>query len=142
MAENAAGSERRPGKRRGPLIALFAAATIVVGAGAFAISQQPGAGPTPTATSTPTTARTEQPETPAPTNEGDDGDDDVKLGSTNVLDEPKSGQEAIDALGDKIDVVAERNGMTVDELTHLLQTDSTVHISVTGSIYYRDTHTP
>lgn len=66
----------------------------------------------------------------------------MKLGSTNVLDEPKSGQEAIDALGDKIDVVAERNGMTVDELTHLLQTDSTVHISVTGSIYYRDTHTP
>lgn len=139
MAENSAGPERRPGKRRGPLIALFAAAAVVVGAGAFAISQQPGAVPTPTATSTSTTARTEQPETPAPTNEGDD---DVKLGSTNVLDEPKSGQEAIDALGDKIGVVAERNGMTVDELTHLLQTDSTVHISVTGSIYYRDTHTP
>lgn len=145
MTENSAGSEGRPGRRRGPLIGLFAVAAAVVGAGVFAIAQQPGA--TPSSTSTPTSSATQtaeevaEPETPTPTPDGDGGDG-VKLGTTNLLDEPKSGKEAIDALGDKIDVVAERNGMTVDELTHLLQTDSTVHVSVTGSIYYVDTRTP
>lgn len=140
MTERSAGAGEDAAKRRGPLIVLFTAAVIAVGAGVFAITQQPqvvgGSTASPSASESPATT------TPTPGAEGDEGTDETTLASSNVLDEPKSGQEAIDALGDKIDVVAERNGMTVDELTHLLLTDSTANVSVTGSIFYRDTHTP
>lgn len=138
MTERSAGAGEDAAKRRGPLIVLFTAAVIAVGAGVFAITQQPqGVGG-----STGSPSASESPATTTPGAEGDEGTDETTLGSSNVLDEPKSGQEAIDALGDKIDIVAERNGMTVDELTHLLLTDSTANVSVTGSIFYRDTHTP
>lgn len=55
-----------------------------------------------------------------------------------VLTESLAGQEAIDALGDNIDVVARRNNKTVDELKDLLLRDQTAHVSTTGFIFYRD----
>ncbi|HZU92259.1 MAG TPA: hypothetical protein VFF85_01465 [Microbacterium sp.] len=147
MAENNSGTEEgRPGTRRGPLIALFAVAAVVVAVAIFAIVQQPSGDPTPAESPTAEqTAGTETPSTtPAPTTSpgGEGGTDGTALPTAAVLDEPKSGQEAIDALGDKIEIVAERNGMTVDQVTNLLQTDATAHVSVTGSIYYVDTRTP
>lgn len=145
MTENSEETPDAGGRRRGPLIALFAGAVLVVGAAAFAIAQQPGSDSEAESTATSTSqTQTVDPTAPATSAQPTDGDEgtDVEFGTIRVLDEPKSGQEAIDALGDKIDVVAKRNRMTVDELEHLLLTDSTVHISVTGSIYYRDTHTP
>ena len=147
MAENNSGTEEgRPGTRRGPLIALFAVAAVVVAVAIFAIVQQPSGDPTPAGSPTAEqTAGTETPSTtPAPTTSpgGAGATEGTPLPSANVLDEPKSGQEAIDALGDKNEIVAERNGMTVDQVTNLLQTDATAHVSVTGSIYYVDTRTP
>lgn len=59
-----------------------------------------------------------------------------------VLPEDMNGQEAIDALGDNIDAVAERNGKTVEELKQLLLRDNTVYVTKTGHIMYRDTMTP
>lgn len=149
MAENSSGNERTPGARRGPLIALFASGAVVVAAAVFAIAQQPGGGaaaPADPPTASPTTGQTPGVGTPTPpstpTDEGGSEVDGTSLGTGPVLDEPKNGQDAIDALGDKIDVVAKRNGMTVEDLTHLLLSDSTVHVSTSGAIYYRDTHTP
>ncbi|MFG6475665.1 hypothetical protein ACFXP7_04680 [Microbacterium sp. P06] len=57
---------------------------------------------------------------------------------SSVLPEAMSGQAAIDALGDRIDVVANRNGKSVEELTDLLLRDKTVHISTTGNIFFQD----
>jgi hypothetical protein len=57
---------------------------------------------------------------------------------TNVLPEAMSGQAAIDALGDKIVVVADHNGKSVEQLTDLLLRDKTVHVSTRGDIFFRD----
>ncbi|SJM64578.1 hypothetical protein CZ774_12985 [Frigoribacterium sp. JB110] len=61
-------------------------------------------------------------------------------GTNKVLPGRMSGQEAIDALGDKIDVVAKRNSMTVDEFKDLLLRDKSAHVSPQGFIVYIDTN--
>lgn len=59
-----------------------------------------------------------------------------------LLPESMSGQAAIDALGDKIDLAADRNNKTVDEFTELLLRDPTVHVSPSGRLVYIDTALP
>lgn len=59
--------------------------------------------------------------------------------SEKVLPKEMSGQEAIDALGDKIEIVAKRNGKTVDELKNLLLDNPSAHVMPNGSIVYNDT---
>lgn len=59
-----------------------------------------------------------------------------------VLPTDMNGQQAIDALGDDIDRVAELNGKTTQELKELLLRDNTVHISKFGYILYKDTMRP
>jgi len=55
-----------------------------------------------------------------------------------LLPERMNGQDAIDALGDRISTVAERNGKTVDELKDLLLRDSTAYVTPSGMIVYLD----
>lgn len=56
----------------------------------------------------------------------------------NLLEKELSGQEAIDALGDKIDTVAERVGKTPEELKELLLRDPSAHVTPKGFVVYRD----
>lgn len=145
MDENSPADPENPRPRRGRLIALFAAAAVVVGAAAFAIAQQQGGAPQSSVTPAPSTP--DGTETPAPTPTSDpttdpEGDAGVRLGTTTVLDEEMGGQEAVDALGDRIDVVAQRNGMTADELTELLLTDPTARVTTKGFVYFSETRTP
>ena len=85
-------------------------------------------------TSEPTTS----PSAPDPTET--EGDDDVEPsqtpGLTPVLDAPQGGQEAIDALGDDIQIVADRNNMTVDEVKELLLRDKNAKVSPNGFIFF------
>lgn len=65
-----------------------------------------------------------------------------RLAQGSVLPEPMGGQAAIDALGDNLDVVAQRSGKTTAELEALLLRDSTLRVSTSGFLYYVDTATP
>lgn len=56
----------------------------------------------------------------------------------NILDEELSGQDAIDALGDNIDMVAKRVGKSPEELEELLLRDPSAHVTPRGFIVYRD----
>jgi hypothetical protein len=58
------------------------------------------------------------------------------------LPEPMSGQDAIDALGDDLERVAEMNNRTPEELRELLLRDKTLHVSPNGFLMYVDTATP
>lgn len=60
------------------------------------------------------------------------------LPSNKVLPKAMSGQEAIDALGDKIDVVAKRVGKTPEELKELLLRDKSARVTPEGNIRYHD----
>ena len=78
---------------------------------------------------------------PIPTDAASPQEDDVKAPNSDfskLLPESKSGQEAIDALGDNLAVAAKRNNMTVEELQALLLRDATAHISTSGYIVYLD----
>lgn len=117
-------------------IALLAILTIaVVGVIVFAMIQQNigrgGESAAPTSTATPSS--TDDAET-------DEGDAEVEVSSTpgTYLTENMNGQEAIDALGDDIEVVAKRNGKTVEELTDLLLRDETAYISPNGFLMFKD----
>ena len=68
-----------------------------------------------------------EPSLPAPTACGD------------VLPRAMSGQEAIDALGDNIDRVADQNHLTVNELKEKLLQDATLHVSKSGRLVFLDT---
>lgn len=57
---------------------------------------------------------------------------DLPGGASQVLPRAMSGQEAIDALGDDIGVVAERNGMSVEELERTLLANPSAKVSKTG----------
>lgn len=120
-------------------IALLAILTIaVVGVIIFAMIQQNigrgGEAAVPTSTASPVATES--------TGTTDEGDSDVEMrpspGPGTYLEESKNGQEAIDALGDKIEVVAKRNGKTVDELTDLLLRDETAYVSPNGFIVFKD----
>ncbi|MFK4760959.1 hypothetical protein ACI3KS_08505 [Microbacterium sp. ZW T5_45] len=124
------------------LVVLGIVALVVAGGIILALIQRnaddaDSAAPTSTATSEPT----------ATSDATADGEDNVSDGNATpdptpvfgkFLEEDLNGQEAIDALGDRIDVVAERNGKTVEELTSLLQHDSTVYITTDGLIMFKD----
>jgi len=128
-------------KKQNParILVLGFVALIVVGGIVFAMVQRNAGGsesaaPTSTATSDQTA-----------TDADDEGEDDVSgmtpgpsLAPTTFLKESMGGQEAIDALGDRIDVVAQRNGKTVEELTDLLLRDSTAFISPKGFLGFKD----
>lgn len=58
--------------------------------------------------------------------------------TTRVLPEEMSGQEAIDALGDKIDVVAKRIGKTPDELKEMLLKNPSAHVTPYGNVVFKD----
>lgn len=79
-------------------------------------------------------------------NSSSDGNNDVTEKATpaptgvgTVLPEAMSGQEAIDALGPKINQVAEQNSLTVEELEALLLRDDSAHVSKSGRLLYLDT---
>lgn len=130
----------RPSRRRPLLIA--AALTVVVVAvilivGVLAMNQgsaAPGteASASPQATATPTATATHSDDT----TEGGTVEPTPAFGS--VLPEAMGGQEAIDALGDDLEAVADRNGKTVEELTALLLRDATAKVSPSGFIVYSD----
>lgn len=101
-------------------------------------SAAPSTSPPTDATPTdeePTVPETTDPEdgglTPAPTSS-------LPIATNQVLPEPMNGQEAIDALGDSLGLVASRNGMTKEELIELLLRDSSAYVSTTGYIVYFD----
>lgn len=58
----------------------------------------------------------------------------VRSDTSEVLPRAMSGQEAIDALGDDIDIVAKRNGMSADELEEMLLKNPSAKVSKNGFI--------
>jgi len=71
--------------------------------------------------------------------DGDDTGSDGPAGAPTYLDEEMSGQEAIDALGDNIDEVAERNNKSVEELEKLLLNNPSARVTPDGFIVFHDT---
>ncbi|WP_116949578.1 hypothetical protein [Jiangella endophytica] len=63
-------------------------------------------------------------------------------GQEDVLTRAMSGQDAVDALGDRLGDVAELNGMSADELRDLLLRDSSVVVTPSGRLLYDDQMTP
>ncbi|TDD67766.1 hypothetical protein E1262_18245 [Jiangella aurantiaca] len=63
-------------------------------------------------------------------------------GQDDLLPRPMSGQEAIDALGEHLDHVAELNGMTPEQLRDLLLRDASVQVAPSGRLLYDDQMTP
>lgn len=108
-----------------------AAAAVAIVIGIWA-AQQTGAPGAAAPTSSAGTTGSDVNKTPA----GNDGT--LASSGLTVLDKPLGGQEAIDALGEKIEIVAERNGKTVDEIKELLLRDKTASISTGGFILYTD----
>ncbi len=120
----------------GRAIVVAVIAIVIVTGVLIAVASVAGSNTTPPA-SEPTTSATET----TPPADTDDERDDMKpspspLGS--VLPEALGGQAAIDALGDKITLVASRNGKSVDEVKELLLRDETAKVSTSGFIKYVD----
>jgi len=130
----------RPSRRRPLIIAIVITVVLVAGiliVGVLSMnrgSAVPGAdaSASPQATATPTTTPTDSDDS----TEGGTVEPTPAFGS--VLPEAMGGQEAIDALGDDLEAVADRNGKTVEELTALLLRDATAKISPRGFIVYSD----
>ncbi|PZF79179.1 hypothetical protein [Jiangella anatolica] len=59
-------------------------------------------------------------------------------GGQDVLPRAMGGQEAIDALGERLGDVAELNGMTADQLRDLLLRDASVEVAPSGRLLYDD----
>ncbi len=53
-----------------------------------------------------------------------------------ILDQAMGGQAAIDALGDDIEIVADRNSMSVEELKETLLQNPSAKVSRTGFLYF------
>jgi hypothetical protein len=137
------------------VVAVAAAAVVIVAAGAAAIGWLADRDDETVVTQEPTDEDAE-PEADDATDDAtteDDAstddepaEDDVTEGMTpmggDVLPEPMGGQEAIDALGDDLQAVAELNNRDVDELRELLLRDHTLRISPNGFLFYIDTATP
>lgn len=86
----------------------------------------------------PTQPPAEPPVTPSPT-----GSATLAPGPpADLLPEPMGGQEAIDALGEHLDHVAELNGMTPDQLRDALLRDPTLTVAPSGRLLYEDEMTP
>ncbi len=67
---------------------------------------------------------------------------DTRGGEAEFLPEAMSGQEAVDALGDELETVAQQHGMTADELREDLLRDATLTVTPSGELLYEDTMTP
>lgn len=63
-------------------------------------------------------------------------------GQEDLLPEPLGGQEAIDALGERLGRVAELNGMTPADLRDALLTDASLRVAPSGRLLYDDEMTP
>jgi hypothetical protein len=63
-------------------------------------------------------------------------------GETDLLPEAMGGQEAIDALGARLDRVAELNGMTPGQLRDALLQDASLTVTPSGRLLYSDEMTP
>ena len=63
-------------------------------------------------------------------------------GQEDLLPEPLGGQEAIDALGERLGHVAELNGMTTADLRDALLTDASLRVAPSGRLLYDDEMTP
>lgn len=130
-------TRRHPNRRR--TIVLVVVAIIVVAAAIVGITYLVGNTATPSGSDDPGPTETTETTAPAEPDAVEDGDD-VELSPTpfRVLPERMGGQEAIDALGDKIEIVAKRNGKTVEELEELLLRDKSAQVSTDGFIVYLD----
>lgn len=116
-------------------------ATVVVLAGIIiGVTYLTSGGTTPSGTESPRPSASPSDTTTPDPDGGEDGDDVevVPTPSSEVLTEPLGGQEAIDALGDKIEIVAQRNGKTVEQLEELLLRDKAAKVSTDGYIVYID----
>ncbi|MBB5786572.1 hypothetical protein [Jiangella mangrovi] len=63
-------------------------------------------------------------------------------GQDDLLPEPMGGQEAIDALGERLEHVAELNGMTPADLRDALLTTASLKVAPSGRLLYDDEMTP
>lgn len=70
------------------------------------------------------------------------GDGSAAQAQGDVLPQAMSGQEAVDALGDQLEYVAELNAMSADELRDLLLRDASVQVAPSGRLMYNDQMTP
>lgn len=70
-----------------------------------------------------------------------DGTKDV-LPRDDYVPEPLNGQEAIDALGDDIEEVADRNGKTVEEFEEFLLKNPSAFVQPDGFVVFKETATP
>lgn len=130
-------------RRKGLLVALAVIAIVVAGAIVFGVVQMTSGddseAPPPDGTSEPADSDTSGSSGDgADGNSGDADDstgDDVKPSTNQVLPEAKGGQEAIDALGDKMGIVAQRNDMTVEELEEFLLSNPSAKVAPNGSIF-------
>ncbi|WP_314096791.1 hypothetical protein [Microbacterium foliorum] len=135
MSETATQSSRRPVLA----VAVVAVVLVVIAVIFGMLMTNPGPGGTAVPSS-------EQTETPAPTTgptgsvAPDDEGGEVTQPSAfgTFLPESMGGEKAIDELGDRISVVAQRNNKTVEELSELLLRDRSAQISPEGFIVYKD----
>ena len=130
-------SESSEIRGRNIMIAVTTAAVVIVVAVAVAVGWSNRSGDDGTVAVGPSDAQTDDDASSATP-----GDERMAAGEGTMLPEAMSGQEAVDALGDKLAVVAERNNMTAEKLRKLLLTDSTLHVTPSGSLLYVDTMTP
>ena len=134
MPEN---TEHSGARSKALIIAIAASVAALIVVGVFALRSQGEITPTSDVTMTPLPTSSTAPTDPD-SSENEGTVNPPTPFSTTVLPEEMSGQEAIDALGDKIEFVANRNGKTVDELKDLLLRDATAHVSTSGDIFFRD----
>lgn len=138
------GAERR---RRGVLIASLSAAAILLAAGIFTgvtlMNMNNGADARDGSENTDAGGGTSEAQGSGGSGaEGGSGSESADSGhgtadglrsdASQVLPKAMSGQEAIDALGDDIEIVAERNGMSVDQLEETLLKNPSAKVSKNG----------
>lgn len=130
MIEASPRAQRTRGILLTSIVLVLIVGGILVG---VAMGVREGSGPTgqQTHTATPTAAPTD---TSPPS--GDKLQPTPAFGS--FLPEAMGGEEAIDALGDNLEAVANRNGKTPEELKDLLLRDKSAKVSVDGFIVYGD----
>lgn len=141
-SEHMDGMDRAKRGRMFFVVVLGAAVAAAVVVGAIQLSGgENAAGPGGDSTSSPAAPAPEDTDaSPTPAEAGANGGvvNPTLKPTGDILPEDLAGQEAIDALGDDIVLVAERSGKTVEELKELLLRDQTVRVSTDGFLYYVD----
>ncbi|KQZ25314.1 MULTISPECIES: hypothetical protein [Microbacterium] len=135
MSETAEQSSRRPVLA----VAVVAVVLVVIAVIFGMLMTNPGPG----GTAVPSSELTETPASttgPAGSGTSDDEGGEMTPGPAfgTFLPESMGGEAAIDELGDRISVVAQRNNKTVEELSELLLRDRSAQISPEGFIVYKD----